>query len=309
MRRAELARNASRLLNDAFPALMTSFVLPLDKPVGPTSHDMVAIARRALGTRRIGHTGTLDPFASGLLLLCVGQATRLAEYFGELRKSYHAVARFDGVTATDDVTGEMLSASDQWRTLDVSALRAAFARQIGTIQQRPSVVSAKKIGGERAYLRVRRGEAVELAPAEVTIYDMRVLAIDLPYVRFEVDCSSGTYVRAIARDVGEALGTGGYLTELRRTRTGDFTVDGALTPDALQDAGAVARQRVSMLQAIRHLPRVDITDDDERTLRFGQAIEAKAPSGTVAMAKGEDLVAIGIADGEHIRPKKVFSRD
>ena len=288
---------------------MTSFVLPLDKPPGPTSHDMVALARRALAIKRIGHTGTLDPFASGLLLLCVGNATRLAEYIANLPKTYEAEARFDGVTSTDDFTGDMLSTSEKWRSLEATALQAAFAKQVGTIQQRPSAVSAKKIEGERAYERVRRGETVELAASEVTIYDIRLVAIDLPLVRFAVDCSTGTYVRAIARDVGELLGTGGYLTELRRTRNGQFSVEDALAPDALTDAAAVARVRVGMLEAVSHLPRLDITEDEERALRFGQPIQRPAAAGTVALARERELIAIGTSTGEVVRPRKVLPRD
>jgi tRNA pseudouridine55 synthase len=288
---------------------MTSFVLPIDKPAGPTSHDIVSVARRALKTKRIGHTGTLDPFASGLLLLCVGHATRLAEYIADLPKTYEAVARFDGTTSTDDFTGTFLSHSEAWRSLPASAIVDAFKEQVGTIQQRPSSVSAKKVEGERAYERVRRGETVELAASEVTIYDIRLVAIDLPQVRFAVDCSSGTYVRAIARDVGELLGTGGYLTELRRTRNGHFSVEDALAPDALTDAAAVERVRVGMLEAVSHLPRVDITEAEARALGFGQPIHRSGAAGTVALARAGALIAIGTSTGELVRPRKVLPRD
>ena len=288
---------------------MKSCILPIDKPSGPTSHDMVASARRALKTRRIGHTGTLDPFASGLLILCVGNATRLAEYLAELPKTYEAVARFDGTTSTDDFTGSVLSTTEAWRSLDPTAVQTAFGTQVGTIQQRPSAVSAKKVEGERAYERVRRGETVELAPSEVTIYDIRIIEIDLPLVRFAVDCSSGTYVRAIARDVGALLGTGGYLTQLRRTRNGRFTVEDALSAEALTDAAAVARGSVSMLEAVGHLSQLNISEDEERALRFGQAIHSQAAAGTVALARDRQLVAIGSATGELVRPRKVFPLD
>jgi tRNA pseudouridine55 synthase len=288
---------------------MNSYILPLDKPVGPTSHDIVTLARRALGTRRIGHTGTLDPFASGLLLLCVGNATRLAEYLSDLPKTYRAVARFDGTMSTDDRTGDLLVASAAWQALDPDRVRAAFELQRGTIQQRPSAFSAKKVHGERAYELARRGEPVELAPSEVTIYDIRIRALQLPEVSFEVDCSSGTYVRAIARDVGELLGTGGYLTELRRTRNGPFGVEDALPADALDNVGRVHAQRVSMLDAVPQLARVVITEDEERALRFGQAIARREAPGTLALARDGELIAIGTADGERISPKKVFPRD
>ena len=288
---------------------MPSFVLRLDKPVGPTSHDMVAATRRALGIKRVGHTGTLDPFASGLLLLCVGNATRLAEYLTDLPKTYRAVARFDGGTATDDATGERVSTSDSWRELSEHTLRAVLDRQRGTIRQRPSVYSAKKIAGKRAYDLARRGEAVELEASEVTIYDLRIVSVQLPEVTFEVDCSSGTYVRAIARDVGEVLGTGGYLSQLRRTRIGRFDVADALAPAALADQDRVRASTVTMLDAVQHLARVEVTEDEERALRFGRSISRSDSPGMVTLVRADELIAMGASDGEHIKPKKVIPRD
>jgi tRNA pseudouridine55 synthase len=284
--------------------LVSSFVLPVDKPVGPTSHDIVALARRALGTRRIGHTGTLDPFASGLLLLCVNNATRLAEYFGDLPKRYLATARFDGATTTDDCTGDFITTSTDWPALDDDRVRAAFDTQRGTIKQLPSKFSAKKIAGERAYDLARRGDAVDLSPVEVTIYDIRVLAINLPEVTFEVDCSSGTYVRAIARDVGNALGTGGHLTTLRRTAIGTFRVDDAVPADAITPAHGIP-----MLTAISHLPILHVDDDELKALRFGQALTRAVEPGTVAIEQGGELIGIAVSDGERVRPKKVFAID
>ena len=279
---------------------MISCILPVDKPVGPTSHDIVGMARRALGTRRIGHTGTLDPFASGLLLLCVEQATRIAEYLSDMPKSYRAVARFDGSSTTDDLTCE-ITFSTSSEKLSEAAVHAALQQQVGAIAQRPSSYSAKKIGGERAYEIARRGEAVELAPSQVTIHAIRVLRIDLPDVEFEVDCSSGTYVRAIARDVGDQLGTGGYLTALRRTAIGEFNVAAAVPPERIADA-----ERIPVVRAIAHIPQVGIDTDQERAIRFGQSIDVATDSGTVALTRGEQLIAIAFSDGSRIKPKKVF---
>jgi tRNA pseudouridine55 synthase len=288
---------------------MLSYVLPVDKPAGPTSHDIVAKARRALGTKRIGHTGTLDPFASGLLLLCVNHATRVAEYLTDLGKTYHAVARFDGATTTDDCTGDFITTSDEWQTTTESDVRAAFESQRGTILQMPSKFSAKKIAGERAYHIARRGGDVELSPSEVTIYDIRILEVQLPEVTFEVDCSSGTYIRAIARDVGAAIGTGGYLRELRRTGIGRFNVTNAVTVDGMADEEEVRRHRVGVLDAIADMARVNIGADEERALRFGQSIVAAAPAGQVAVARDGELIAIASSDGERIKPKKVFASE
>lgn len=288
---------------------MSSFVLPIDKPAGPTSHDVVATARRALGTKRIGHTGTLDPFASGLLLLCIESATRLAEYLSGLSKTYRATARFDGTTSTDDGTGEFISTNEAWRSINNDAVLAAFQQQRGTILQTPSSFSAKKVGGQRSYELARRGEVVQLAPVAVTVFDLRITAIDLPRVDFEADCSSGTYVRAIARDVGAELGTGGYLTELRRTAIGQFDVARALTLDALTDRRRVSEQSISMLEAVAHLPTIDVNEEEATALRFGQVVARAAPAGTIAVARDHDLIAVAISDGEYIKPKKVFPVD
>lgn len=283
---------------------MNSYVLPVDKPVGPTSHDIVAIARRALKTRRIGHTGTLDPFASGLLLLCVNNATRIAEYLTPQSKSYSAVACFNGMTSTDDATGDFLSLSEKWRQLDEAAVRAAFERQRGTILQRPSLYSAKKIAGERAYDLARRGEAVDLPLAEVTIYDIRILSIDMPEVVFEVDCSSGTYVRAIARDAGMALGTGGYLKALRRTAIGTFRVEDAVMPDRMEEG-----RRYSMREALSDMSQLEVDDEIERALRFGQSVSFHTAPGPIAVVRKDDVIAIAVSDGQRIKPRKVFPRD
>lgn len=286
--------------------MTASYVLPVDKPAGPTSHDIVAIARRALGTKRIGHTGTLDPFASGLLLLCVEAATRLAEYLSGLPKTYRAVARLDGATLTDDVTGDFIATSDQWRDIREDAVRSAFGRQCGTRPQKPSIFSARKIAGQRAYELARRGQQVDLAPTDVTVFDIRITSVEMPSVAFEVDCSSGTYVRAIARDVGADLGTGGYLTELRRTAIGPFNVMQALPPESLGDRQLVRDSRISMIDAVAHLPVVDVNEGEEKALRFGQKLERAAPVGTLAVVRNRELIAIGASDGQSIRPRKVF---
>ncbi|NIP58321.1 MAG: tRNA pseudouridine(55) synthase TruB, partial [Gemmatimonadetes bacterium] len=199
-------------------------VLPVDKPVGPTSHDVVARARRALDTGRIGHTGTLDPFASGLLLLCVGPATRLSEYLTALEKSYVAVARLGVGTDTLDPEGAVVERSDSWSELDRARIEEASASFLGRREQVPPQFSAKKVGGEAMYARARRGERVELSPIPVEIHELELLGVDLPDVRLRIRCSSGTYVRALARDLGAALGEPAHLAELRRTAVGSFRV-------------------------------------------------------------------------------------
>jgi tRNA pseudouridine55 synthase len=285
-----------------------SFVLPVDKPTGPTSHDVVARARRALRTRRIGHTGTLDPFASGLLLLCVGGATRVAEYLTDLPKTYRAIARFDGRTLTDDNTAEVLDSSDAWRALSDAQVRAALEAQSGEILQMPPQYSAKKIAGERAYDIARRGDVATLSPARVTIYRMEILRIDLPQVEFEVECSSGTYIRAIARDAGTTLSTGGYLTALRRTRIGAHDVAGAVALDEMDDEDKVRSAAITPLQAIAHMNAVELTADETKAIRFGQRIERNtSSSGLVQLVHDGELVAIAQPIDGQLKPRKVFS--
>jgi tRNA pseudouridine55 synthase len=286
-------------------------VLAVDKPVGPTSHDAVAAVRRALNTREVGHTGTLDPFASGLLLVCLGRATRLAEYLTGLPKTYVATLRLGEATDTDDLTGEVVSSSDAWRSLSADAVAQALAAQVGTIQQLPPSYSAKKVAGERMYAAARRGEVVERKPATVTIHAIRVLGIELPDVDIEVECGAGTYIRAIARDAGAALGVGGHLRALRRTRVGAHDVALAVPLEALGDAERVAAAMLTPLEAVAHLPRVTVDDEGLTALRYGRALPATAdaPEHTpLALASaGGDLLAIGERSGEVLQPRKVFA--
>jgi tRNA pseudouridine55 synthase len=285
----------------------TSFVLPIDKPAGPTSHDVVARARRALGVKRIGHTGTLDPFASGLMLLCVGWATRIAEYLSDLPKTYHATARLDGRTLTDDNTSEVLEPSERWRALTREQIEAALQAQTGDIMQLPPQYSAKKIAGERAYDIARRGDVATIAPVPVHIDRIALTALRLPEIEFEVECGSGTYIRAIARDAGAQLGTGGYLTALRRTRVGSQDARDALAAEEMDNMDAVRRAAITPLRALAHLPTLTLTEAEERAIRFGQAIERDTPMrGTVKLVRADVLVGIGEVDGPRIRPHKVL---
>lgn len=286
-------------------------VLPVDKPVGPTSHDVVASVRRALRTRQVGHTGTLDPFASGLLLVCVGKATRLAEYLTALPKTYVATMRLGAATDTDDHTGEVVSTSDAWRDLSEDQVRAALERQVGTVEQLPPVYSAKKVGGKRMYDVARRGGEVERRPVTVTIYRVTVLSMKLPEVVFEVECGSGTYVRAIARDAGEALGVGGHLSGLRRTRVGVHSVGRAVPLDALEDEARVRGAMLSPGEALAHLPHLSVDDEGAAALGHGRPVPAPedTPEGcpVALVAAGGELLAIGERAGPIVKPRKVFA--
>ena len=210
----------------------------VDKPAGLTSHDVVARVRRLAGTRKVGHAGTLDPMATGVLLLGVNRATRLLGHLALAEKAYDATVRLGMATTTDDAEGEPLLTTSAAAVTD-EQVAAAFAALVGDIEQVPSSVSAIKVDGRRAYARVRAGEAVELAARPVTVHAITVGTSrrhgDVVDVDLSVRCSSGTYVRALARDAGAALGVGGHLTALRRTAVGPFGLDDAATLDALAD--------------------------------------------------------------------------
>ncbi|HSJ14934.1 MAG TPA: tRNA pseudouridine(55) synthase TruB [Longimicrobiales bacterium] len=282
-------------------------ILPVDKPIGPTSHDVVAAARRALRQRRVGHTGTLDPFASGLLLLCLGRATRITEYLGSLPKSYTAVIRFGIATDTDDPTGTTTATSERWRDLADTEVATALERQQGLRLQRPPAFSAKKQAGQRLYERARRGEAVLPKPVEVMIHSIRLLAWDPPLASFETTCASGTYIRAIARDAGDDLGVPAHLAELRRTAIGSWHVSRALGMGDLGPERAAAALTPS-LAALSHLPSAELDAVALEHVRHGRAVDVALPDSPAA-ALGQAGLLVAIARVEHGRahPRKVFS--
>ena len=296
------------------------FFLPVDKPVGPTSHDVVAAARRGLRTRRVGHTGTLDPFASGLLVLCVGRATRLAEYLSSLDKTYEAVARLGVTTDTLDREGEVVREREGWAELAREQVAEELARLSGEIEQVPPQFSAKKVDGEAMHRRARRGEHVDLPPVAVTIHEITLTEMRLPDLRFTVRCSSGTYVRALARDLGEGLGVGAHLTELRRTAVGGVSVDGAVGVDELDEGDAVARATIAPTEALGHMDTLEVDQEVADRLRNGQRVrvgeatdtpteaeDGSAPERTlVAVSHEHDLLAIAELDDGLLRPRKVF---
>ena len=265
----------------------------VDKPAGMTSHAVVAHARRALDTRKIGHAGTLDPMATGVLVLGVGRATRMLGWLAATTKEYEATIALGVSTLTDDADGEVTATTDTSGVVD-AAIDETLAAMRGTIDQVPSSVSAVKVDGKRAYARVRAGEQPELAPRSVTIsrlaiHDRRRLdgRIDVDIV---VECSAGTYIRAIARDLGAALGVGGHLASLRRTRAGAFTLADATALDALAPESlmsmAEAAQRaftcavVDDANAVRHGRQVPWPDGVE-TPEHGGVIALLAPEGTL----------------------------
>jgi tRNA pseudouridine55 synthase len=273
-------------------------LLVLDKPAGWTSHDAVARVRRLLGTRKVGHAGTLDPMATGVLVIGVGRATRLLTYLVAVDKSYRATIRLGAETVTDDIEGEIIGRRDV-HGLSPAAVAAGIRDLIGPLQQVPSAVSAIKVDGRRAYARVRAGEQVELAARPVMVNRFDVLAIrtpDLPGPRLldvdvEVEVSSGTYVRALARDLGRALGVGGHLTSLRRTQVGPYGLDQARSLDDL----AADPRTLPMADAARAaFPARDLDSGEVVALRHGRRVIAtgRAQSPVAGFGPDGSLVAL-----------------
>jgi tRNA pseudouridine55 synthase len=266
---------------------VTSGILLVDKPPGVTSHDVVGRARRALGTRKVGHAGTLDPMATGLLVLGVDSSTRLLTYLVGLGKEYTATIRLGASTTTDDAEGEVVDEADA-SAIPRADIDAGIAALTGPISQVPSTYSAIKVDGRRSYDLARSGTPVELQARTVTISAFEVLAerregtfVDLDV---RIECSSGTYIRALARDLGAGLGVGGHLTALRRTRVGPFRIEDAVAdPDALASA---LRSPASI--AAELFPTTVLDADQLRDLTHGKKLPLELPDTEVLAALGED---------------------
>ena len=249
-------------------------VLIVDKPVGPTSHDVVDRVRRTLDVSRAGHTGTLDPFASGVLPVCLGKATRLARFFSGHDKAYEATVRLGFATTTDDHLGEPL-APPVPASLDRSTIVEAARRLTGEVLQVPPTFSAKRTAGRRHYDLARAGKTVERTPCRVTIHALEILAVHEDRVALTVRCSAGTYVRALARDLGEGLGVGGHLVALRRTHSGPFELGQAV---ALADVGEEGTpERVLPMGALLpEVPAVTVGESGLAALRHGRDLRRDA---------------------------------
>lgn len=246
-------------------------VLVVDKPAGPTSHDIVDRVRRAFGLRRVGHTGTLDPFATGVLAVCLGKATRLARFLAEGEKVYRATIRLGLATTTDDATGDPLG-DPLPVDLDPAALTAALSRFTGSFDQVPPAYSAKHVGGRRLYDLARRGES-ETAPRRavpVTIHAIALLGVAGDLVEIEVRCGPGTYIRALARDLGESLGVRGHLSALRRLRSGAFGLEQAVPADHL-DASSMPMV-IPLSRLLEAMPAVRVGTEGREAVRHGRGL-------------------------------------
>jgi tRNA pseudouridine55 synthase len=289
----------------------THGLLVLDKPGGLTSRAALdrVLAWFPRGTKA-GHTGTLDPLATGVLVLCLGSATRLTEYVQDMGKTYRAGVRLGARSATDDADGQVEPVPGA-APPDRSAVEEALRTFLGEISQVPPAYSAAKVAGRRAYDLARRGRDVALEARRVRIDGIDVLAYDYPRLEIEVRCGKGTYIRSLARDLGERLGCGGYVETLRRTRVGPFRAEDAVPLDA--DAAAARAKVLPVSAALDELPRVTLADAGAARLRQGQGVpadETTAPDGSAVAVfdtKG-GLVAVARLDRAHrlLRPEKVF---
>lgn len=291
---------------------MKSGFIVVDKDSGFTSHDVVAIARKSLSERRVGHAGTLDPFATGVLVLGVGNGTRLLQYITDGKKSYEGVIRLGSATTTDDLTGETVSSNlIGLSEITDDAIVSALEFQVGEIYQRPSNYSAIKIDGKRAYQLARAGVDIELKERRVSIYSLKVLQITRHEsgidIEISVDCSAGTYIRSIARDLGERLAVGGHLIALRRTAVMPFTLAEAMSIDQLR----TTPQLLSIDGAIERIfPRRTLTIEEVASVSHGRSIElaAERERKSAAFTPEGTFIALLAEKGGRAQPVLVISR-
>ncbi len=287
----------------------------IDKPVGFTSHDVVAKTRGILRTKRVGHTGTLDPFATGLLVVLVGKATRLAEFLDKDEKSYLAEVRFGYETDTGDRTGEPKSepleiAAERLKDIDWKEILAKFR---GTMKQTPPMYSAKKIDGKKLYELARQGIEVEREPVKITISELEISDIKDSSANLHVRCSAGTFIRTLAEDIGKEIGIGAHLTELRRTAAGNFGIDNSLSLEELESIDDPSTKMIPMNEAVGHLESIELSEDRVRKTLSGLSTriqrEDLKPGQFVRMIDTSDkLIAVGIfnADENTVQPKVVL---
>lgn len=290
-------------------------VLLVDKPAGVTSHDIVARVRRLTGVKKVGHGGTLDPFATGLLLLLVGKATRLFDFLAPLEKIYQVVAQFGAVSTTGDIDGEIAPGDAAAVPVTQAALSGILPRFTGKITQRPHRYSAIKVGGEPLYKKARRGEEAEAPEREITISRLELKAFDASAqsAELEVECSKGTYIRSLVEDLAAALGNGAYATALRRTAVGAFEVSTAT--DIAQISPEQAKKLltpgnpsfISGYGALYFLPVREVDENEARQVRSGRALSGEA-TGPVRVTAGDQLLAVyGPGEPGYLRPLAVLA--
>ena len=285
-----------------------SGLMLVDKPAGVTSHDVVALVRRVAGGARAGHAGTLDPFATGLLVLLLGRATRLVSYLNGEPKVYEAIIRFGAETDTDDATGNVTREAP---LPDRDAVDAAIVQLTGTFDQQPPAYSAKKVAGVRAYAAARRGDALDLAPAPVVVHDWTVLARQGSDLTARISCSGGTYIRALGRDLGRRAGSAAHLVELRRIASGPYAVGDALSLDRLRAGELPIRP---MREIVADLPAVSVGVEARASAARGRAVAADAPGrpGERVALLDDEQTLIAVAErvgdrGDSLQPRVVLA--
>ncbi|MGI8641964.1 MAG: tRNA pseudouridine(55) synthase TruB [Pyrinomonadaceae bacterium] len=300
-------------------------ILIIDKPVGLTSHDVVARLRRILKTKSIGHTGTLDPFATGVLIMLIGKATRLAQFLDKDTKEYEAVVRFGFETDTGDGTGELRITNYELRDFSADELEKVLTSFRGEIEQTPPMYSAKKVAGKKLYELARKGVEIERKPVKVTIYELRITNYELRNKTenfglwtldfgLKVSCSAGTYIRTLAEDIGRKLEVGAHLAELRRTGAGKFGIDKAVTLEELEEIvskNKLGEILISMNEAVSHLPEVKLSSEEIIKTKNGikLKIETNFDSDFCRMTDAdENLIAVGFCNAAEktVRPKLVL---
>jgi tRNA pseudouridine55 synthase len=287
-------------------------ILVVDKPGGMTSHDVVDVVRKRLGTKKVGHGGTLDPDATGVLIVGVGRATRLLSYAQSAPKRYTARARFGISTTTQDASGEIVSLTEDV-VLDRLSVERALASFVGEIEQTPPMVSAVKVGGERLYRKARRGESVDRAPRRVTVYDARVTGFEVeekwPEATIDIRCSSGTYIRTIVHDWGAVLGCGAHLRALRRTESGGHTLSNAVALDEI-DAGALR----PVAETVKGLAGIEVDGRGARLVHNGRPLNDLDLTGLeegrpVALMREGQLLAVYRRVGDRLVADRVLSTE
>jgi tRNA pseudouridine55 synthase len=285
---------------------VTEGFLLVDKPAGSTSHDVIDELRRIFTMRRIGHAGTLDPMATGLLVVGLGRATRLLRFVQELPKEYVAEVRFGAATDTGDAEGAVVAEAAV--DFDSAALQDALSGFIGEIAQRPPAVSAIKRGGERLHRLARRGVTVEVEPRPVVVHEIELLEVSLPSATLRVRCGKGTYVRVLADDIARSVGSRGYLTSLRRTAAGSLSVSEASTLGGIRDAADPSALVLAPLEGLRDLPVVAVPAAQRHRARHGGAIEGVASPAPLAVAlDGEELIGVYRASDDLLVPEVIVT--
>lgn len=274
------------------------------KPQGKSSHDVVAILRRITKVKQIGHTGTLDPFAEGVLPICIGKATRLIEYL-EDDKAYIGTVKLGESTTTYDTEGEIVNSSE--KKVSLQEIKTALEKFRGNIQQLPPIYSAIKVNGKKLYEYARKGEEVKIEPREVTIYKLDIVNFDeeKQLLELHIECSKGTYIRSIAHDLGEVLGCYGHLIKLVRTKAGMFEIKNSIKLDSIQTVENIKNKLIYPLEYLNY-PKYELNELEKEKISHGMQIYAELPNATTILTHKNELIAVAKVENQKVKVSKVF---